>query len=146
MFPCSTDSENPAIFDAEPFLRASNPLRFRGIRDSLAKYHLEGSECCLVHYDNSLTASKGVWLNPNVRVGYSGDAYDAVRQWPTMGEAIKGLFKVYLASLLNLPLRDRKIAARVKKWETEDKEIYEPGFDCLINEMQVLVHNGWAHV
>lgn len=123
-----------------------NPLRFRGIPDSLAKYHLEGSECCLIHYDNPLTTSKGVWLNSNVRVGYSGDAYDAVRHWPSTSEAIKGFWKGLWASLLGLPWRQNKIAGRVEKWKREDNQNEEPGFDCLIDEMQVLVHNGWAHV
>ena len=37
-----------AIFDSSPF-NAASPLRFRGIADSLATHHLEGSECCLIH-------------------------------------------------------------------------------------------------
>lgn len=127
-------------------MTAENPIRFRGITDSLAKYHLEGSECCLIHYDNPVTALKGVWLNPNVRVGYSGDAYDAVRRWPSFGEGIKGTWKGIWASLLSLPWRKHSIAKRVKKWEKEAVENNEPGFDCLVDEMQVLVHNGWAHV
>ncbi|KAJ6185974.1 hypothetical protein N7519_007275 [Penicillium mononematosum] len=48
---------------ASPFI-ASSPLRFRGIPDSLAEYHLEGSECCLIHTDNPLSVEKGVYLNP----------------------------------------------------------------------------------
>lgn len=145
--PSDRQYQTSAIFDAEPFSRTTDPLRFRGIPDSLAKYHLEGSECCLIHYDNPLTASKGVWLNPNVRVGYSGEAYDAVRQWPTTGEAVKGLWKAYWTSLPMPSWRMNKVAARVKKWEGEDEgKNHEPGFDCLINEMQVIVYNGWAHV
>ncbi|KAL8996568.1 MAG: hypothetical protein Q9169_003963 [Polycauliona sp. 2 TL-2023] len=55
-------------FDASPFQRQSNPLRFRGIPDSLAQYHLEGSECCLIHYDNPLSAENGVYINPEVHL------------------------------------------------------------------------------
>ena len=44
-------------FAAAPFLPPQN-LRFRGIGDELAGWHLEGSECCLIHYDN--TAEGGV--------------------------------------------------------------------------------------
>ncbi|KIH91257.1 polysaccharide export protein [Sporothrix brasiliensis 5110] len=81
------------------------PLRFRGVDDSLAEFHLEGSECCLIHADNPQSrfadvpssnarhrhkgadadadadAGKniGVWLNPNVRVAYSLSVYKQVR-------------------------------------------------------------------
>ncbi|KAB5580844.1 polysaccharide export protein [Coniochaeta sp. 2T2.1] len=57
------------LFDSTPFY-ANPPLQFRGIDDSLADLHLEGSECCLIHADNVLSRDpdKGVWLNPNVRV------------------------------------------------------------------------------
>lgn len=49
------------------------------IPDSLAQYHhLEASECCTIHYDNPLTSSLGVWINPAVRVAYSAMAYNAV--------------------------------------------------------------------
>ena len=54
------------VFQADPFYK-SPPLSFRGIPDSLAVHHLEGSECCLIHADNELSTVKGVWLNPNVR-------------------------------------------------------------------------------
>lgn len=40
----------------------------------MAAHHLEASECCLIHADNVLTKMKGVWINPNVRVGYDEDA------------------------------------------------------------------------
>jgi hypothetical protein len=52
-------------------------LRFRGIPYTLAASHLEGSECCLIHVDNTLRA-KRTYLNPQVRVGYNGMAYDDV--------------------------------------------------------------------
>lgn len=62
---------------AEPFV--SNPsLQFRGIPDSLAAWHLEGSECCLIHADNPLRVNKRTYVNPQVRVGYNGEAYDVV--------------------------------------------------------------------
>lgn len=55
------------IFDAKPFYN-SPPLSFPAIPDTLAAKHIEGSECCLIHFDNELSASKGVWLNPSLRV------------------------------------------------------------------------------
>ena len=45
-------------FDVAPFLPPSN-LRFRGVSDSLGEWNVEGSECCLIHYDNPAT-DKGV--------------------------------------------------------------------------------------
>jgi len=64
-------------FDAAPFLPPSN-LRFRGVSDSLAEWHVEGSECCLIHYDNP-APDKGVWLNPNARVAYRVKGWELVR-------------------------------------------------------------------
>jgi len=63
--------------DASPFY-ATHPLKFRGISDSLANEHLEGSECCLIHADNPLRQEKGIWMNPNVRVAYRAAPYSAV--------------------------------------------------------------------
>ena len=54
-------------FVAAPFLPPSN-LRFRGASDTLGEWHVEGSECCLIHYHN-IAPGKGVWLNLNVKVG-----------------------------------------------------------------------------
>ncbi|PGH01431.1 hypothetical protein GX51_05238 [Blastomyces parvus] len=146
-----------AIFDASPFQTHSSPLRFRAIPDSLAKYHLEGSECCLIHYDNPLSASKGVWLNPNVRVGYNLVAYEAAaaRVWPSTRDAVLlGWWKGFFASMFDLPWRPREIAGRVRAWEKEGESVNnkkkkrrrEVGLPCLIDEMQVIVYNGWAHV
>lgn len=77
------------VFQAGPFYK--NPsLRFRGIPDSLALHHLEGSDCCLIHADNSLSLTRGVWLNPNVRVSYNSKADNVVNskggRWPSKRE------------------------------------------------------------
>ena len=53
-------------------------LTFRGVPDSLVSQHVEGSECCLIHADNPLSRTKGVWVNPYVRVAYSGSTYESV--------------------------------------------------------------------
>jgi hypothetical protein len=66
---CST-----VMMDAAPFYVTENRLAFRGIPDSLSLHRLEGSECCLIHKDNPVTPTKGVFLNPNVRVGYNATA------------------------------------------------------------------------
>lgn len=141
--------------NAAPFYAETNPLRFRGIPDSLATSHLEGSECCLIHTDNALSSSKGVWLNPNVRVGYNSHAYDLVN--PRDGKAANawvGTATVLHGSWENRVLRwltttwfeDSTVRRRVGKWRDEGGEREETGVACLINEMQVLVANGWAHV
>ncbi|OAQ97990.1 hypothetical protein LLEC1_03544 [Akanthomyces lecanii] len=78
------------VMPADPFVSPTK-LRFRGIPDSLALQHLEGSECCLIHADNPLSKTLGAW-------------------------------------------------------QKEDSARHEPGVFCLINEMQVLAENGWAHV
>lgn len=40
----------------------------------------------------------------------------------------------------------RSIRQRIERWEEEGKGRYEAGDFCLVDEMQVLVSNGWAHV
>ncbi|KAI5304730.1 Glycosyl phosphatidyl inositol anchor synthesis [Ascosphaera pollenicola] len=152
-----------AAFDAAPFQvdkrksKASSklssernhelaPLRFRAIPDSLAAHHVEGSECCLIHYDNPLSQKKGVWINPHVRVGYNPIAYASVRSFPMKSEAIFGWFWSIMASAMGLPWRNGNIDKQVALWKAEDTNNYEPGVACLTYEMQVIVWNGWAHV
>lgn len=138
--------------DAAPFYEEKHPLSFRGVPDSLALHHVEGSECCLIHVDNPLTPSKGVWLNPHVRVGYNPDAYQLVH-----GEAYYGWFTPLRICLklwenrfkrwFTSPLpKDWTISARLRAWSSEGPNRVEPGGMCLVDEMQVIVANGWAHV
>ncbi|KAL8791146.1 MAG: hypothetical protein Q9195_006043 [Heterodermia aff. obscurata] len=131
-------------FDPSPFT-SHDPLPFRGIPDTLAALHLEASECCLIHADNPLTPSKGVWLNPAVRVGYTAPAYSAVHAshpWPALGEAWRGVWRNRVARWGSTELfKRRRVRGRVRKWGG-----WEVGEGCLVNEMQVLVENGWAHV
>jgi hypothetical protein len=143
-----------------PFLSQSNPLRFRGIPDSLALHHLEGSECCLIHADNPLSETHGVFLNPKVRVGYNRAAYETVhppatQNWVSPSSSLS-LTKIVVPLWENRLRRwfstpffwKRAIRGRVKRWEEVDDVEYrhEPGEFCLVDEMQVLVSNGWAHV
>lgn len=137
------------IFDSSPFYGAS-PLRFRGIADSLATRHLEGSECCLIHADNPQSTRKGVWLNPSVRVGYDPKAYTAVHTsepWPSLGERFVGIWQNRVQRwVTTVWFKETFVRYRLSLWTNEDHNRHEPGVYCLINEMQVLVHNGWAHV
>ncbi|KAL8907525.1 MAG: hypothetical protein Q9171_005817 [Xanthocarpia ochracea] len=137
-------------FDAAPFYHTP-ALRFRGIPDSLARYHLEGSECCLVHADNPLTLEKGVWLNPRVRVGYNAKAYEKVHQgvaWPSFAESIVGLWKNRFWRWVTPTIHKRwKVEGRLRRWTRKGLgEVSKRESMCLINEMQILVVNGWAHV
>ena len=158
-------------FDAEPFYenvvagtqskQKSTPLVFRGVDDSLASTHLEGSECCLVHADNYLSAKKGVWLNPSVRVGYNGNAYTAVNpkgfhgtlDWPSPRDKFFGLWINRGARVVGRPqrfLESMVVHWRLSGWQsekgTDGQKNTEEGSQCLVNEMQVLAENGWAHV
>ncbi|KAI4151571.1 MAG: hypothetical protein L6R39_001999 [Caloplaca ligustica] len=137
-------------FDAAPFYHMP-PLRFRGIPDSLARYHLEASECCLVHADNPLSSKSGVWLNPHVRVGYNAEAYDSVHQstpWPSIAESIVGLWKNRFWRWITPTFHKKlKVTGRVREWTRKGLgEVAQRELICFINEMQVLVANGWAHV
>jgi hypothetical protein len=135
-----------------PFLPTTDtmlPLRFRAIPDSLATNHVEASECCLIHADNLLSAQKGVFLNPNVKVGYNGSSYDAVHS----SDAILSPLQIFRAVWKNRLLRwstttmfkERVVRSRVGKWVVETKGWERGGF-CLVNEMQILYERGWKHM
>jgi len=125
-------------------------LTFRGIDDTLAEFHLEGSECCLIHADNPSSKEKGVYLNPNVRVGYNGQAYEAVHPngpWVTYYDIWTGLWKNRFNRWFTTPwFKVRRVSRLKHQWERQRPNRTENGTFCLINEMQVLVANGWAHV
>jgi hypothetical protein len=141
------------VMQAAPFYSYEHSLAFRGISDSLAESHLEGSECCLIHADNPLSGTRGVWINPQVRVGYNALAYAAVNP-EGAGPWVSGVGIVW-GSWVNrfrrwfttTWIKERVVRGRVMDWEkgSPGKNL-ESGPFCLINEMQVLVENGWAHV
>ncbi|KAI0136398.1 polysaccharide export protein [Xylariales sp. AK1849] len=142
------------VFDAVPFYGIP-ALQFRGIEDSLADLHLEGSECCLIHADNYLSQEKGVWLNPNVRVGYNKKAYHAIQQnhypgpfWTVAGRWINRImsWRIGFQSTLEMRVIRKRIEQWVAETPNEDLARYEPGEACLINEMQIMWSNGWKHL
>ncbi|CAL5871926.1 uncharacterized protein PFLUO_LOCUS6181 [Penicillium psychrofluorescens] len=147
--PVSSCWNGMVAMPAGPFY-AKSPLRFRGIPDSLASAHLEGSECCLIHADNRLSKYLGVYLNPRVRVGYSGDAYDAVNptgKWLSRWQILRGIWSNRLRRWTTSPLpKEMVVRNRVEKWASQSEQNHEPGVFCLVNEMQVLHPRGWAHV
>ncbi|KAJ4271964.1 hypothetical protein NW762_000673 [Fusarium torreyae] len=133
----------------EPFT-SSSKLRFRGVPDSLAEYHVEGSECCLIHADNPLSKTRGVYLNPRVRVGYNMPAYQAVHPaqgaWVSRRDIFFGLWANRISRWITFSFDGWWVRRRVSKWEKGGMGRREPGEFCLINEMQILVENGWAHI
>ncbi|GAQ05757.1 hypothetical protein ALT_3078 [Aspergillus lentulus] len=133
----------------EPFV-STTPLRFRGIPDSLALFHLEGSECCLIHADNPLSGHQGVYVNPKVRVGYNAPAYEKVHpagSWLSRQYIALALWENRFRRWATTTLFKKWVVRRrVAQWKSLSSGRHEPGEFCLINEMQVLVANGWAHV
>ncbi|PSN65753.1 polysaccharide export protein [Corynespora cassiicola Philippines] len=146
--------------NAEPFL-GEKPLKFRGISDSLAQFHLEGSECCLIHVDNPLNQPPGagaVFVNPNVRVGYNPQAYDVVKvsskhSWPSFSDRIFGMWGnrwARYSGFLQRNIQHWIVWRRIQQWQSVGprgpNRWVEQGNICIINEMQVLVENGWKHL
>lgn len=141
-------------FDSAPYY-ANPPLQFRGIDDSLADLHLEGSECCLIHADNYLSSQKGVWLNPNVRVGYNVKAYNKIKKayFPSAFWTVVGAWTNRIVSWrvgIQTNLETRVVRKRLEQWAAETPKgqppRYEAGEACLINEMQIMWSNGWKHL
>lgn len=140
-----------AAFDATPFQDFRQPLRFRAINDSLAKYYVEASECCLIQYDNSLSASKGVWMNPNVRVGYGVKRYAAAHPpsgWPSTAETTMGrLSDQWTRWTQSNRQRRKEIEHRYEEWAQESLWNDEIALDCLVDKMMVVSEKGkWREV
>jgi hypothetical protein len=144
---------------------------FRGTSDELAKEHVEGSECCLIHADNHrLREEKGVWMNPNVRVSYNLTTYEDVnpgagredafefggkrrKNWPGRWETVRGVWTNRWArwfGRVRAWSEARLVGRRVQRWVNKGRVLgedrVERGVECLVNEMQVLFQNGWVHV
>ncbi|OHW95670.1 polysaccharide export protein [Colletotrichum incanum] len=143
---------------AAPFLVSQEKgwkrLEFRAVPDSLAEEkHLEASECCLIHVDNPLSKSLGVFVNPRVRVGYSPEAYEGTHpknrgeSWLSVWRIVIGTWEARIRRLVTSDrVKEWVVRKRVSEWEAEGEGREEKGVECLINEGQVLVFNGWAHV
>lgn len=134
---------------ADPFLGGDHALRFRGANDSLAKHHLEGSECCLIHADNPLSATKGIFLNPAVQVGYNMTAYNAIHSPNAVMSPLRMYARIWQSRIIRwftTPwFKKRVVHNRVTKWEKDTSE-KELGEYCLVDEMQVIFERGWKHV
>ncbi|KAK4555345.1 hypothetical protein LTR86_007642 [Recurvomyces mirabilis] len=137
-------------FDAAPFYDAHSPLLFRGVPDDLARAHLEGSESCLIHADNPLSADRGVWVNPQVRVGYNGTAYDSVnsKTWPSSLDVVIGIWRIRFIRWFHasdLYRERRAVVKTAREWKAQKPGVVDNGAFCLIDEMQILLWNGWGH-
>lgn len=119
--------------------------------------HLEASECCLIHADNPAARTRGVFVNPTVRVGYSRKAYDAVHRnavnnnhggsWLSLTEVYFGLWRNRFARWLTSPwFEEREVSKRIKQWMKGGEGREEKGGFCVVDEMQIVVHNGWKHL
>ncbi|KAH6983659.1 cryptococcal mannosyltransferase 1-domain-containing protein [Ilyonectria sp. MPI-CAGE-AT-0026] len=145
-----TSCWNGMVFMPAASFVGENAIAFRGLDDKLAAQHLEASECCLVHTDNPSSPIRGVYLNPDVRVGYNRLAYDQVNptgSWLTYTEIFTGQWKNRLARWFTTPwFKEWRVRSLQSAWEKQNPSRKEEGSICVINEMQVLVENGWAHV
>lgn len=148
--PLSSCWNGMVFMRTEPFYDKKHPLRFRGLPDSLASAHLEASECCLIHQDNLLSVERGVFINPHVKVGYNKEAYDYMNGPEGDLKMSSFFYRSWENRLRRWFTTDwfklRVVRARLKQWERKSPSNREIGRDCMINEMQVLAHNGWAHV
>lgn len=145
--------------DAAPFYTKLRKLAFRGYETSLARQHVEASECCLVHADNPYASARGVFVNPGVRVAYYGmgaptDGYAVVNPagggvWLSPWAILRGVWenraRRWLAPGWAMERGEAVLRGRIKAWE-KDYGRREPGDFCAVDEMQVLRMDGWAHV
>jgi hypothetical protein len=145
-------------FQSAPFY-ADPPLRFRSVSDDLAHRRVEASERCLIHADNPLSASQGVWLNSHVRVApgktprtahfadrahrYPGFAGTLVGSW--VNRVVRwrgGVQAVFDAEAL--------VRSRFQDWfaetHTVNSEESKVGLPCLIDDMQIVGLDGWTHI
>jgi hypothetical protein len=137
---------------SEPFYADHHPPLFRGIHDSLAEFHLEGSECCLIHQGNPLTRELGVWLNPNMLVECNKIAYDTMNDHDIPNSVLVYMRSIWInrlrRSLTSDSIKRFVVMSRISRWKKADpvRTRTQNGLDCLISEMQVLVHSGWRLV
>jgi hypothetical protein len=148
--------------DAGPFYGGSagqeTGLRYRGIDDSLAEKHVEGSECCLIWADMEANGDleKGIWVNPAVRVGYVKKAYEDThfgvnRDFISATVYVKGVWRNRSIRWFGGGMKQAQaVRTRVAQWKKEGrkqgKKRDEVGEMCLIDEMHVLIWNGWKHL
>ncbi|TID24216.1 glycosyltransferase family 69 protein [Venturia nashicola] len=138
---------------ASIFTTPTTPLTFRALSDPLASHHYEASECCLIHADNPLSATKPILLNPAVRVGYNHTAYDAVHApdaWLSFRDIFEGLWgnrmKRWISFWFQADRGRQGYFLRSLEAVKEKVGVREGAAWCVVDEMQVLTVDGWTHV
>jgi hypothetical protein len=104
----------------------------------------------LIHADNPLSKTQGVFLNPLVRVGYNSTSYDTINS----ESSALSLYDVYKGIWHNRVLRwsttsmfkEWVVSNRIRKWRRKHLMYDERAGFCLVNEMQVMFEKGWRHV
>ena len=125
---------------AHPFVAKASQhrLQFRSLPDHLVEFfQLDAHEGCLLHVDNPLTASLGVYVNPRVRVTRTRTGYRAAHRrgadepdWLSAWWIVRGTWAGRIRRLLhgapeNVP------EARVARWREGNPGAEEPGLYCL---------------
>ncbi|KAI9036536.1 glycosyltransferase family 69 protein [Aspergillus affinis] len=130
---------------AHPFMD-DPPLQFRGVPDQLAAARFEGSERCLLHADNPLSATRGLYVNPHVRVAYGGATYAAVQpvqSWLSFWHVLGSLWESRLRRSVPIPSpTEWRICRRLARWESRSTLNREPGRFCLLDHSQEFLLSG----
>ncbi|RYO45305.1 hypothetical protein AA0116_g13378 [Alternaria tenuissima] len=157
---CSLDFNHPpqlydtfALRDAEghePLMQTWPYFQARESREALLRNRPVPVTSCWNGIDNPLRVDKRTYVNPQVRVGYNGEAYDVVRPQGLLlssWQVFKALWENRVRRWTTSPwLKEWEVSRRVARWTSVSKENKETGQICLTKEMQVLTKNGWAHV
>ena len=163
------------IYDATPFYPSTSQpslpldangaitpgLPFRAIPDSLASTHTEASECCLINADLTLSNhnNHGIYINPSVRVGYTELAYNETHfgEAETFISAKQYVAAMWLWRLNRVRMESAEkglgvVRGRLERWKLQgegekgEREVREEyGEMCLVDEMHLLIWNGWKH-
>lgn len=142
---------------AGSFYHEAQPLRFRAVDDRLAERHVEASERCLLHADNPLSSSAGIWLNPSVRVSRNLVSYEGMRQsgqYPGWTVTVAGTWVNRVRRWRWNRARDTErdaVISRVNKWAEsgtfeDGSPTTESGLSCLMDDMLVMRSRGWSHL
>lgn len=148
---------------ADGLTTLTSGLRFRGLPDSLAVTGLEASECCLIHADLIARdqAKKGIFINPAARSGYERAAWNLTHRPPddnfvSSDQYVAGIYRMRLARWKTDGIsssagqRMGRIYDKIARWREEGHVLGEKreevGDYCAIEEMHILIWNGWKHV
>ena len=163
-YPSSKPTASQSTFPSSPLSDAAQAitpgLPFRSIPDSLASSHTEASECCLINADLTTSGhnNHGIYINPAVRVGYTELAYNQTHfgESETFISARQYVMAMWLHRLNRVRTESaekgmRVVRRRLETWKGEvemgltREKREEYGEMCLVDEMHLLIWNGWKH-